>query len=97
MDPLRKTSFWAGVLYLITFVSIPVPLVLYGPVKEAGYIAGAGPDTGVLVGGVLELIVGLAGIGTAVVLYKVLKRQNQATALGLVGSRVLEGAHSGGQ
>ena len=91
MDSLRKTSFWAGVLYLITFVSIPT-LILYGPVKEAGYIAGAGPDTGVLIGGVLELIVGLAGIGTAVVLYKVLKRQNQATALGLVGSRVLEGA-----
>ena len=72
MDSLRKTAFWAGVLYLISFVSIPT-LILYGPVKEAGYIAGAGPDTGVLIGGVLELIVGLAGIGTAVVLYKVLR------------------------
>jgi hypothetical protein len=91
MDSLRRTAFWAGVFYLISFVSIPT-LILYGPVKEAGYIAGAGPDTGVLLGGVLELIVGLAGIGTAVVLYKVLKRQNQAAALGLVGSRVLEGA-----
>jgi len=90
MESLRKTAFWAGVLYLLSFVSIPT-LILYGPVKEAGYIAGAGPDTGVLIGGVLELIVGLAGIGTAVVLYKVLKRQNQAAALGLVGSRVLEG------
>ena len=90
MDSLRKTAFWAGVFYLISFVSIPT-LILYGPVKEAGYIAGAGPDTGVLIGGVLELIVGLAGIGTAVVLYKVLKRQNQAAALGFVGSRVLEG------
>jgi hypothetical protein len=90
MDSLRKTAFWAGVLYLLTFVSIPT-LILYGPVKEAGYIAGAGPDTGVLIGGVLELIVGLAGIGTAVVLYKVLKRQNQAAALGFVASRTLEG------
>jgi hypothetical protein len=90
MESLRKTAFWAGVFYLISFVSIPT-LILYGPVKEAGYIAGAGPDTGVLLGGVLELIVGLAGIGTAVVLYKVLKRQNQAAALGFVGSRVLEG------
>jgi len=90
MDSLRKTAFWAGVFYLISFVSIPT-LILYGPVKEAGYIAGDGPDTGALIGGVLELIVGLAGIGTAVVLYKVLKRQNQAAALGFVGSRVLEG------
>ena len=87
---MRKTAFWAGVFYLLTFVSIPT-LMLYGPVKEVGFIAGAGPDTGALIGGVLELIVGLAGIGTAVVLYKVLKRQNQAAALGFVGSRVLEG------
>ncbi len=34
----------------------------------------------------------LAGIGTAVTLYPVLKRQNEGVALGLVGSRVLEGA-----
>ena len=91
MDSLRTTSLWAGVLYLITFVSIPT-LALYGPVKQAGYILGSGPDTGVLLGGVLELIVALAGIGTAVVLYGVLKRQNQAAALGLVGARVLEGS-----
>jgi hypothetical protein len=38
------------------------------------------------------VIVALAGIGTAVVLYPVLKRQNEAVALGLVGSRVLEAA-----
>ena len=90
MDPLRKTSFWAGVLYLITFISIPT-LVLYGPVHEANYMLGSGSDTGVLFGGLLELIVALAGIGTAVVLYPVVKRQNQGRALGLVGSRVLEG------
>ena len=90
MSSLRKTSLTAGLLYLLTFVSIPT-LFLYGPVKTANFIAGSGPDTGVLIGGVLELIVGLAGIGTAVVLYKVLKRQNQAAALGLVASRTLEG------
>jgi len=36
--------------------------------------------------------VALAGIGTAVVLFPVVKRQNEAAALGLVGSRVLEAA-----
>ena len=41
-------------------------------------------------GGVLEIIVALAGIGTAVVLYPVVKRQNEAAALGFVGVRVLE-------
>jgi hypothetical protein len=91
MDSLRKTSRIAGWLYILTFVSIPT-LFLYGPVRTLNFITGAGPDTGVLIGGVLELIVGLAGIGTAVVLYRVVKRQNQALALGFVGARVLEGA-----
>jgi len=44
----------------------------------------------VLIGAVLEIIVALAGIGTAVALYPVLKKQNEGVALGLVGSRVLE-------
>ena len=91
MTSLRKTSLTAGVLYLMTFVSIPT-LFLYGPVKEANYIVGSGADTQVLVSGLLEIIVALAGIGTAVTLYPVLKRQNEATALGLVGIRVLEAA-----
>ena len=89
MSPHRKTSLAAGVLYLLTFVSIPT-LALYGPVKGANYILGAGPDTGALFGGILEIIVGLACIGTAVALYPVVKRQNEGVALGFVGSRVLE-------
>jgi Domain of unknown function (DUF4386) len=91
MPALRKTALVAGALYLLTFVSIPT-LALYGPVKGAKYIVGSGPDTAVLVGGILEVIVALAGIGTAVALYPVLKRQNEGVALGLVGSRVLEAA-----
>jgi Domain of unknown function (DUF4386) len=89
MSPLRKTSLVAGVLYLLTFVSIPT-LVLYVPVHGANYIIGAGPDTSAIIGGILEIIVALAGIGTAVVLFPVLKRQNEAAALGLVAARILE-------
>jgi hypothetical protein len=85
----RRTALVAGVLYLLTFVSIPT-LFIYGPVKSANYIIGAGPDTGAIIGGILEIIVALAGIGTAVVLFPVLKKQNEAAALGLVASRVLE-------
>jgi hypothetical protein len=61
-------------------------------VHDPNYILGPGPDTAVIFGGVLEVIVALAGIGTAVALYPVLKRQNEGVALGLVGSRVLEAA-----
>ncbi|HEY5473315.1 MAG TPA: DUF4386 domain-containing protein [Candidatus Limnocylindrales bacterium] len=82
-------SLTAGALYLLTFVSVPI-LYLYGPVREAGYIVGPGPDTRVFVGAVLEIIVALAGIGTAVALYPVVKRQNEGVALGFVAVRTLE-------
>ena len=89
MNSLRKTALVAGVLYLITFVSIPT-LALYGSVHDPNYITGPGPDTPVLLGGILEVIVAFAGIGTALALYPVVKRQNQGLALGLVGARVVE-------
>lgn len=85
----RKIALAAGVLYLLTFISIPT-LVLYGQVKSANYILGPGPDTAVIIGGILEIIVALAGIGTAVVLFPVLKKQNETLSLGLVTARVLE-------
>jgi hypothetical protein len=91
MDALRKTALAAGVFYLLSFVSIP-SLVLYTAVKKPDYILGVGPDTQVLIGGLLEFIVALAGIGTAVALYPVVKRQNGGLAMGFVGIRVLEAA-----
>ena len=89
MTSTRKISLTAGLLYLLTFVSVPI-LYLYGPVREVGYIVGPGPDTRVFVGAVLEIIVALAGIGTAVALYPVVKRQNEGVALGFVAVRTLE-------
>lgn len=89
MSPLRKTSLAAGILYVLTFVSIPT-LTLYREIHEPNYILSPGTDTPVIIGGILEIIVALACIGTAVVLYPVLKKQNETCALGLVASRVLE-------
>jgi hypothetical protein len=91
MTSLRKTALVAGVLYVLSFVSIPT-LALYGGLRDPNYVLGPGSGTGVIWGGVLEMIVALAGIGTAVVLYPVVKRQNEARALGFVGIRVLEAA-----
>jgi hypothetical protein len=92
MSSTRKTARVAGVFYLITFISIPT-LVLYGPVKNhRDWILGSGTHTGVLVGCLLEVIVALASIGTAVTLYPVVKRQNEGIALGFVAARVLEGS-----
>src|ERR1700716_3128471 len=92
MSPLRKTALIAGVFYLLTFVSIPT-LFLYAQVRHnPKYILGPGPDTAVLFGGILEIIVALAGIGTAIALYPVLKRQSEGRALGFVGSPTPEAA-----
>jgi hypothetical protein len=90
MTATRKTALVAGVCYLFTFVSIPT-LALYGPVmSHRNWVISSGSHTGVLVGGFLEVIVALAGIGTAITLYPVVKRQNEGAALGFVAARVVE-------
>jgi hypothetical protein len=91
MTSSRKISLTAGIFYLLTFVSIPT-LSLYSQVHEPNYVVSSGPDTSIIVGAILEWIVALAGIGTAVALYPVVKKQNEGFALGLVASRVLEAA-----
>jgi len=89
---MRRTSRAAGILYLITFVSIPT-LMLYNPVRDhADFVLGAGSDTGVLLAALSEVVVALAGIGTAVVLFPVAKRQSETAAIGFVTSRVVEGS-----
>ena len=89
-DPSRRTARIAGLLYLLTFVSIPT-LALYNPIRDhADFILGAGSDTGVMWGAFSEVIVGIAGVGTAVVLFPVLKRQSETAALGLLAARLLE-------
>ncbi len=91
MDPMRRISLTVGILYVLTFVSMPT-LVLYKPVKDhvGTFILGGGSDTGVLWGGFSELVVGVAGTGTAVVLYPLAKRVSQTAALGFVAARVVE-------
>lgn len=91
MTSLRKYSLAGGVFYLLTFVSIPT-LALYKSVRSPQYVTGSGPDSPVILGVLLEMIVALANIGTAVALYPVLKRQGQARAVGFVTSRTLEAA-----
>ena len=84
----------AGGLYLLTFASsIPARFYFLDPVlSDPGYIAGSGADTRVLVGGLLDMVNALACIATAVVLFRVVKRQSETLALGFVASRLLEAA-----
>jgi hypothetical protein len=84
-----------GILFLITYItSIPPVLFLYGPLlDDPRYILGGGAaDNGASLGALLELILIIANIGTAVVLYPVAKRVNEILALGFVTARVMESA-----
>jgi hypothetical protein len=81
-----------GVLYLITFItSIPAFFIFYAPVRtDPRYIVGAGADTSVALGAFLELLLIIANIGTAVVPFPILRRQNEILALGYVTARIVE-------
>lgn len=81
-----------GVLFLITFVTSIAALALYQPVLDdpAGYVAGAGKDDQIRLGAFLELLLILANVGTAVVVFPILRRQNELLALGYVAARIVE-------
>jgi hypothetical protein len=92
LDQKRARVF--GVLYLITFITSIPALLLYQPVLDdpVGYIAGAGHDNRILFAGFLELLLIIANIGTAVVIFPIVKRQSEDLALGYVTARLFESA-----
>ena len=91
MTTMRKTALVAGALYLITFItSIPALPLYHDILHNRTYILNGGRDTAVLWGAFLEIICALAGIGTAVTLFPVVKRQSETAALAFVTARVLE-------
>jgi hypothetical protein len=90
LDQKRARVF--GVLFLITFATSIPALVLYETVLRhpLSYIAGAGHDKQVLFGALLELLLIVSNIGTAVVIFPILRRQNEELALGYVTARIIE-------
>ena len=91
---LRRTATISGWLWIATFVtSIPAYFTFYAPMRNnPGLVTGSGPDPtfSIGVGAILELLLIIANVGTAVVFYPILKRQNHASALGYVGARLME-------
>jgi len=96
MDSMRKTALAVGVLFILTFVTSIAGALAYGPVlSDPNYITGAGADTRVFVGAFLELLLIITNIGCAVVLFPLLKRQNETLTLGYVTARLVECAFIG--
>ena len=92
MSPERKLAIATGVLFFITHVTSIAAIVLYQPVlNHPGYVLGNGAaNSRILLGGLLEVILAAAVVGTAVTLYPVVSRHNKALAMGYVGLRTLE-------
>jgi hypothetical protein len=90
LDQKRARAF--GILYLVTFATSIPALALYETVLRhpVAYINGGGHDTQVLLAALLELLLIVANIGTAVVIFPILKRQSEELALGYVTARIIE-------
>lgn len=88
----QRAARIVGWLFIGTFVfSIP-GLLLYGPVlhHHGTYVLGGGHDTQIALGAFLEILSAICGIGTALALFPVVKRQNEGLALGYVAIRIVE-------
>ena len=81
-----------GVLMIITFITSIGALALFQPVLDdpVGYIAGGGKDNQIYLGALLEFFLVISNVGTAVALYPIARRQNEALAIGYVGARIIE-------
>src|SRR6476620_1314953 len=94
IDSNRRTAALAGWLFVATYVtSIAAQLILYVPVLDKPeYITGAGANahTSVALGALLEVLLIIANVGTAVVLFPILKRQSETGALAYVAARLVE-------
>jgi Domain of unknown function (DUF4386) len=86
----RKRARVAGIFFLLTFISIAALPLYHSVLGDHSFIAGAGGDTPVQLGALAEIITAVAGIGTAVALYPVLRRHSEGLALGYVTLRVVE-------
>ena len=81
-----------GVLFIITFITSIAALALYQSVLDdpVGYITGGGKDNQIYLGALLEFFLIVSGVGTAVALYPIARRQNEALAIGYVAARIME-------
>jgi hypothetical protein len=90
----RRRAAIAGWLMASTFVtSILAALVLYTPVLDhTDYILGAGHDTRISFGALLEIFLMIGNVGTAVVMFPILRYQSETLSLSYVASRTIESA-----
>jgi hypothetical protein len=91
----QKIARITGWLFIATFVTGIGARLLFvdglgGTWNDLRFIVGAGSDMRIYWGAILEFGVIVTNIGTAVVLYPILKRQSEIGAVGYITARVVE-------
>ena len=91
MNTNRKTAIIVGVLFILGFASI-FDVVFVKPIlDDPNYLIKLTENKNLALMGVLsELIMAFACAGIAIWLYPVLRKHNEALALGAVGFRIIE-------
>jgi hypothetical protein len=94
MNSYKKTARIVGILFITATVAGILSVVISRPILDAPdyLIKISASENQVIVGGLFELIMAVACAGIAIWLYPVLKKHNQALALGSVSFRVIEAA-----
>lgn len=91
MSPSRKTSLIFGLFFAGTFIFSVPALFFYDPVlHDAGYVLGGGFDTRISMGALLEILLAICNIATAIVIFPIVKRVKESVALGYIASRIVE-------
>jgi hypothetical protein len=88
----RRNAIMVGVLFIVAAVTAMVGLALYTPVIfSPDFLVEASENANrMILGVVLELILACSCVGTSIMLFPYLKRQNESIALGYVCFRLLE-------
>lgn len=93
MDAQRKTALTVGILFVLTLVFAIPGALAYGPVlDDPSYVLGPGAGLSVSLGAFFEILTVIANIATAMVLFPLLRRQNETLALSYVAARFIEAA-----
>jgi len=95
MDSSRKTAIIVGVLFIIATAAPMVSIVFIGSIYDADYLnAISANENQVLIGALLLSAMTAAIVSIPIMMFPILKKQNEQLALGYVGARIFEGFFS---
>ena len=91
MNTHRKTAIIVGVLYITATVAGILSLIGTGAIHAPDYLINVSANGNqIIIGALFSLIMAVSVAGIGVMMFPILKKQNEALALGYVGARIVE-------